>query len=56
MQLAKWDLIAKTWYAQALFANLHVCFYGSQTMGLNLLEPPTVHEYLAAFHAGNYVL
>jgi hypothetical protein len=50
----QWKLIVDTWYAQALFCNLHTCCYGNQTNGHTMMEPPTVDEYLSNFHAGHY--
>ena len=49
------EAAAGQWYAQALWANLHTCAYGSQVSGQTVVTPPSIDEYLSNIHAGNYV-
>ena len=51
----RWGEICDTWYAQALWANLHCCCYGNQTTGQTVCPPPSYSSYLSNINEGLYV-
>ena len=51
----RWAEVCDTWYAQALWANLHSCCYGNQTTGQTVCTPPTPKEYMHNINVGIFV-